>query len=769
MRGFRVLAVTLVVLGQLVAVPAVSAIGTYAAGWSVTMPSGQPRTDGSIKVGDELDVWVKKPSGTTITACSFQVATRGDMMTSPGVAREDGTCGFKLVVPRTNSRETGDPVSDDVCVLFDHPSFLDGVMRELRGADRAQPNGRDCSRRWGDPQVLDFAFDGSGTARTFSSTPQVLSWNIADWDPSYKALRFNKTWQLAFPAFVSWCEGPYLNGSWLTTFQMRNPAGDCPNWSLRLPGVLPETLPWSGGPGAWDVEIIMDYKTAAMPDGARTIASQVVPYEPSDGIYESSFASIAPTSLARARFATVGENWRPTYQVTGDGATECALGIGNGDPFVAPVSGDGTCTFDIPAFEDPGDTMQYGVSARFVNGATFYASYGGTVSAIDPPTQPGIPPPAANDDGATTVEAQPGSGQGMAIEMEVAPATSTAQTADRELAAAPLAAGDCRGVKYATNFQAVTGLTKVRRKCALPPGDYVITARMVDAAGKVKVRRRTFSIVPTDGAGTLRAAPQSASAGARGQTLSFTYTLGYGGMVKGALRLTVPDGWSPPSTDPAAPGYARASKGRLTVSGRTIVVGGLSGSGGQTIVITYGAKSGGGPGATAPVATGAHAWSVLQKGSVGGTFKSLGTTPKVTIYAADGSGAMTASKTSFKSGAKGKTIVFSYTAAAGGMKAGELRLAVPDGWSAPAVTGSRPGYVTASAGNLRLDGRTIVVSGVTLRRGQTLTITYGSKAAGGPGASAPATRSAQTWLSRQKSTPTGRLTRLDRSPRITIE
>ncbi len=57
------------------------------------------------------------------------------------------------------------------------------------------------------------------------------------------------------------------------------------------------------------------------------------------------------------------------------------------------------------------------------------------------------------------------------------------------------------------------------------------------------------------------------------------------------------------------------------------------------------------------------------------------------------------------------TIVFTYTAAAGGMVNGSLSLDVPPGWSAPSTVSSAPGAVTASLGAASVAGRTITVSG----------------------------------------------------------
>ena len=117
----------------------------------------------------------------------------------------------------------------------------------------------------------------------------------------------------------------------------------------------------------------------------------------------------------------------------------------------------------------------------------------------------------------------------------------------------------------------------------------------------------------------------------------------------------------------------------------------------------------------------------------------------------------------------GNTITFTYTTAAGGMaSSGTITVDVPSGWSAPSTTPTAAGYVTAGAGMLSVSGQTIKVSSLTLAPGATLTVVYGAKAAGGPGATAPATTGSQSWLTRQRSSAGGVLTALASSPEIAI-
>ena len=84
------------------------------------------------------------------------------------------------------------------------------------------------------------------------------------------------------------------------------------------------------------------------------------------------------------------------------------------------------------------------------------------------------------------------------------------------------------------------------------------------------------------------------------------------------------------------------------------------------MTITYGSKAGGGAGATATATTGAQTWQLQQRSTAGGVFTNLGASPSITINAANGSGTLTASIANVSASQTGRTITFTYTAAAGG-------------------------------------------------------------------------------------------------------
>jgi hypothetical protein len=138
----------------------------------------------------------------------------------------------------------------------------------------------------------------------------------------------------------------------------------------------------------------------------------------------------------------------------------------------------------------------------------------------------------------------------------------------------------------------------------------------------------------------------------------------------------------------------------------------------------------------------------------------------VITASADGSGTMTVSPSSVAIGSSGDTLVFTYTAAPGGVSAGEIEVTVPAGWSAPSITPSAAGYTTSTCGVVSVSSSLIEVSGVTLAGGVSCTITYGSEAGGGPGAAAPSISNTYAFATVEMSTGSGFLTALAGSPGV---
>src|SRR5205807_4668961 len=128
-------------------------------------------------------------------------------------------------------------------------------------------------------------------------------------------------------------------------------------------------------------------------------------------------------------------------------------------------------------------------------------------------------------------------------------------------------------------------------------------------------------------------------------------------------------------------GFLTLRTGTVFVAGSTMTVAGVTLSSAGTLIITYGATAGGGPGATATATTGPQTWQAQEKSTAPGTLTNLASSPVVTVVAANGSGTLTTPTTSVVASSTGNTIVFTYTAVTGGLNNGVVTLAVPTGWT----------------------------------------------------------------------------------------
>ena len=257
-----------------------------------------------------------------------------------------------------------------------------------------------------------------------------------------------------------------------------------------------------------------------------------------------------------------------------------------------------------------------------------------------------------------------------------------------------------------------------------------------------------------DGSGTLSADTGSVLAGSSGNTIAFTYTAATGGMSNGGVKLTVPTGWTAPTTSAGA-GHVDADSGSVSVSGRVVTVDSVTLAAGATLTITY-------SNGTAPSTTGSQAWSGEQRSTGGGSYTALSASPSISVdNAPHGSGTLSTATTTVERASSGNSITFTYTAATGGMSSGAITLDVPTGWTAP-QTAAGAGQVTSSAGSVSVSGRTVTVDSLSLAGGATVDVTYSN-------GTAPATTGAQTWSATQKSTSGGTLTALAVSPSITVQ
>ncbi len=276
------------------------------------------------------------------------------------------------------------------------------------------------------------------------------------------------------------------------------------------------------------------------------------------------------------------------------------------------------------------------------------------------------------------------------------------------------------------------------------------------------------TITPTFGGnrGSLEMSPSSFISGTSGTTVTFTYTAGELGWIGpdplyGTLKITMPADWSPPSLTLTDPGYFSVSLPNggtlvgLGVNGRDIVVRAadiqaLTGK----IVVVYGDKSFGGPGAL----IGAPGTFTIasEAGEAGDTTHPVNSNPMAVVIPPTatvtptftpviGEGTVTVLPVNVTDGSAGNTIMFTYTAGKTSWTAapegGTIKITIPAGWSQPSVEDTYPGcfYAFASGGaevvSLLQQGASMIVRVKNLPAFTgTITIVYGYKGKGGPGA-----------------------------------
>ncbi len=120
------------------------------------------------------------------------------------------------------------------------------------------------------------------------------------------------------------------------------------------------------------------------------------------------------------------------------------------------------------------------------------------------------------------------------------------------------------------------------------------------------------------------------------------------------------------------------------------------------------------------------------------------------------------------------TLTFTYTpgtaggATSSGMVGGQLNITVPGTWTLPSTTSTNPGYTTSSAGVVSIVGNTIVVAGITVPAGKTVTVTYGDTTGGAPRAQTPSFAQATVFSARSRNGQTGSPASLAISPAVRV-
>jgi hypothetical protein len=286
-----------------------------------------------------------------------------------------------------------------------------------------------------------------------------------------------------------------------------------------------------------------------------------------------------------------------------------------------------------------------------------------------------------------------------------------------------------------------------------------------------------------DGAGTMTVSPSAMTASSTG-TLTFTYVAGGCGVeTGGVIALTVPYGWTRPTTTSGQDGFITSSGGGpptvsspMTVSSPiTITVPVRNLGPGGTVSIDYDM-------ARVPASPGDYAFDAAEKSGAGGNLTALTASPAVMVNAPPppsnggaGQGTVTPSPPVHPGGAGqmtveparvaasvSSTLTFSYTAPEAGLSpSGEVTVQVPAGWTAPSQNPGQAGYASSSRGRLSVSGRLITVSGAALGSGQTLTITYAH-------GTAPNSAGVSTFVTSERPDGTAGLAALAVSPAVTV-
>jgi hypothetical protein len=282
-----------------------------------------------------------------------------------------------------------------------------------------------------------------------------------------------------------------------------------------------------------------------------------------------------------------------------------------------------------------------------------------------------------------------------------------------------------------------------------------------------------------DGAGSMTVSPSTLTASSTG-TLAFTYLAGSCGMEAGGMiTLTVPDGWTPPTTASGQGGFTTsAGGGPPTISSPltiTVPVGTLGPDGAVSIDYDL---------ARAPRDPGEYVFDAAEQSGTGGILTALAASPAVRVTVPSGpqgGGLVTVtspppSRPAVHRGSTGQmtvrpgrvaasgrsTLTFSYTAPDAGLSpSGTVTVQIPAGWTAPSLRPGQAGYASSSRGRLSVSGRLIIVAGTAMHSGQKLTITYAH-------ATAPSSAGVSTFVTSQRQDGTSGLDALTVSPAVTV-
>ena len=231
----------------------------------------------------------------------------------------------------------------------------------------------------------------------------------------------------------------------------------------------------------------------------------------------------------------------------------------------------------------------------------------------------------------------------------------------------------------------------------------------IDASGWYIDDVLVTDTIPNDGSGMCIIFPSTIDSGVTTSfEIEFTaeFNLNYGN-----VTIDIPFGWPAPSTIPSEDGYCTLTPGTgmiasdlgiLSVIGNTIIIPITNMGTDDSFKVIYGDKSGGGSGATVPVANKTNIFTVKSKGSEG-ILTEIKNSPYVIITNIDGTGYGWSNLRSSSPNYK-RTWRFYYRAY-NDIAEGELTIEIPIEWTAPQMTNN------SALGYLRINYSSPVIIG----------------------------------------------------------
>ena len=172
------------------------------------------------------------------------------------------------------------------------------------------------------------------------------------------------------------------------------------------------------------------------------------------------------------------------------------------------------------------------------------------------------------------------------------------------------------------NSSVVSGVTCAAPVDATtPPGTYPATCSGGTAPGYVlNYVAGTVTVANPSGQDRVVASPRTQIEGLTGrtETLTFTATRDTKGLINGRFVVSAPTGWPAVSIRPTAPGFVTTTCGTISAH-EGVTIDNVNLAPGGTCTVTYGDRSQGGPGVTAPMTVGAAQFGFLERSTAKGT------------------------------------------------------------------------------------------------------------------------------------------------------